>query len=178
VLQIPAFLCRQTDLIVAAARTGRPVHVKKGPFLAPADMAHVAAKVSAAGTGGVLLCERGTSFGHGDLVVDMRGLPIMAATGHPVIFDATHSVQQPGAGAGGTGGRRGFVPALARAAVAIGVAGLFIESHDRPDAALSDAATQFPLDRMPALIADLAAFDALAKTRPRPFDPDGQDNAA
>ena len=164
VLQIPAFLCRQTDLLAAAAATGRVVNVKKGQFLAPWDMRHVAGKVAERGTGGVLVTERGTSFGYNTLVSDMRALPIMAtATGAPVIFDATHSVQQPGGQGDTSGGQREFVPVLARAAVAVGVAGVFIETHERPEAALSDGPNMVPLDAMPALLRTLQGFDRLAK---------------
>ncbi|BDV35475.1 3-deoxy-8-phosphooctulonate synthase [Methylocystis iwaonis] len=163
-LQIPAFLCRQTDLIAAAARTGRPVNIKKGQFIAPWDMEYPAQKARAAGAAGVLLTERGTSFGYNALVADMRGLPIMQETGAPVIFDATHSVQQPGGRGGASGGERRFVAALARAAVAVGVAGLFLETHPDPDAALSDSATQLPLRELAALVETLMAFDRLAKS--------------
>ncbi len=163
VLQIPAFLCRQTDLLLAAGETGAVVNIKKGQFLAPWDMAHAADKVASTGNTRILLCERGTSFGYGALVTDFRGLPQMAATGHPVIFDATHSVQQPGALGGASGGQREFVPVLARAAVAVGVAGLFIETHEDPDRAPSDGPNMVPLDQMGALIARLAAFDRIAK---------------
>ena len=165
ILQIPAFLCRQTDLLVAAARTGRVVNVKKGQFLAPWDMANVAAKVTGAGNPNVLLTERGASFGYNTLVSDMRALPIMAETGAPVIFDATHSVQQPGGRGSTSGGQREFVPVLARAAVAVGVAGLFIETHRDPDRAPSDGPNMVPLRDMPALLAELKAFDNLAKGR-------------
>ncbi|HEX4768942.1 MAG TPA: 3-deoxy-8-phosphooctulonate synthase [Lichenihabitans sp.] len=163
ILQIPAFLCRQTDLLVAAARTGRAVNVKKGQFLAPWDMKNVAAKLVGAGNADVLLTERGVSFGYNTLVSDMRALPIMAETGAPVIFDATHSVQQPGAQGTTSGGQREFVPVLARAAVAVGVAGIFIETHERPETAPSDGPNMVPLADMPALIARLQAFDRLAK---------------
>ena len=163
VLQIPAFLCRQTDLLVAAAATGRAINVKKGQFLAPWDMAHVAAKVRAAGNDRVLLTERGTSFGYNALVSDFRGLPIMAETGCPVVFDATHSVQQPGGLGGRSGGQREFVPVLARAAVAVGVAAVFMETHQDPDRAPSDGPNMVPLREMPALIAALREFDRLAK---------------
>ena len=163
VLQIPAFLCRQTDLLVAAARTGRAVNVKKGQFLAPWDMAHVAAKLAGEGNGRILLTERGTSFGYNTLVSDMRGLPVLAATGYPVVFDATHSVQQPGGAGDRSGGERAHVPVLARAAVAVGVAALFIETHPDPDAAPSDGPNMVPLREMPALLARLQAFDRLAK---------------
>jgi 2-dehydro-3-deoxyphosphooctonate aldolase (KDO 8-P synthase) len=165
ILQIPAFLCRQTDLLVAAARTGRVVNVKKGQFLAPWDMANVAAKVTAAGNPNVMLTERGASFGYNTLVSDMRSLPIMAETGAPVIFDATHSVQQPGGQGSTSGGQREFVPVLARAAVAVGVAGVFIETHQDPDKAPSDGPNMVPLKEFEALLAQLKAFDALAKGR-------------
>jgi 2-dehydro-3-deoxyphosphooctonate aldolase (KDO 8-P synthase) len=164
VLQIPAFLCRQTDLLVAAARTGRVVNVKKGQFLAPWDMVHAAAKVQDSGNPNVMLTERGASFGYNTLVSDMRSLPIMARTGLPVIFDATHSVQQPGGQGATSGGQREFVPVLARAAVAVGVAGIFIETHEDPDTAPSDGPNMVPLRDMPALLARLIAFDSLAKT--------------
>ncbi|MGQ9365365.1 3-deoxy-8-phosphooctulonate synthase [Azospirillum sp. ST 5-10] len=163
VLQIPAFLCRQTDLLVAAARTGRAVNVKKGQFLAPWDMRNVAAKLAAAGNENVLLCERGVSFGYNTLVSDLRALPIMAETGFPVVFDATHSVQQPGGQGTSSGGQREFVPVLARAAVAVGVAALFVETHQDPDRAPSDGPNMVPLAEMPALLARLQAFDRLAK---------------
>ena len=163
VLQIPAFLCRQTDLLVAAARTGRAVNVKKGQFLAPWDMAHVAAKVTEAGNPRVILTERGASFGYNTLVSDMRALPIMARTGHPVVFDATHSVQQPGGQGASSGGQREFVETLARAAVAVGVAGLFIETHQDPDRAPSDGPNMVPLSQFEALVARLQAIDALVK---------------
>ncbi len=162
VLQIPAFLCRQTDLLLAAAETGRAVNVKKGQFLSPLDMNNVAAKLAGAG-GGVLLTERGTSFGYNTLVSDMRALPIMGATGHPVIFDATHSAQQPGGLGGASGGQREFVPVLARAAVSVGVAGVFIETHADPDHAPSDGPNMMPLRSMEALLRELMEFDALAK---------------
>lgn len=163
VLQIPAFLCRQTDLLVAAAKTGRVVNVKKGQFLAPWDMANVAAKVTGTGNPNVMLTERGASFGYNTLVSDMRSLPIMAETGAPVIFDATHSVQQPGGKGATSGGQREFVPVLARAAVAVGVAGLFIETHPDPDKAPSDGPNMVPLKELEGLLAQLKAFDALAK---------------
>ena len=163
VLQIPAFLCRQTDLLVAAAATGRVVNVKKGQFLAPWDMRNVIAKVTGAGNTRVLATERGVSFGYNTLVSDMRALPIMAAMGAPVIFDATHSVQQPGGQGTSSGGQREFVPVLARAAVAVGVAGVFIETHADPDHAPSDGPNMVPLRDFPALIETLLAFDALAK---------------
>ena len=163
VLQIPAFLCRQTDLLIAAANTGRAVNVKKGQFLAPWDMANVADKIRGAGNDKVLLTERGTSFGYNTLVSDMRGLPILAETGCPIVFDATHSVQQPGGKGTSSGGERRFVPVLARAAVAIGVAAVFIETHEDPDRAPSDGPNMVPLSELPALLADLQAFDELAK---------------
>ena len=164
VLQIPAFLCRQTDLLLAAAATGKVVNVKKGQFLAPWDMKNVAAKIYDAGNPDVLVTERGASFGYNTLVTDFRGLPIMAREiGAPVIFDATHSVQQPGGQGTSSGGQREFVPVLARAAVAVGVAGLFIETHDRPDEAFSDGPNMVPLSEMPALLERLIAFDRLAK---------------
>ncbi len=163
VLQIPAFLCRQTDLLVAAGETGRAINVKKGQFLAPWDMAHVAAKIAATGNQRILLCERGVSFGYNTLVSDMRALPIMARTGYPVVFDATHSVQQPGGQGASSGGQREFAPVLARAALAVGVAAVFIETHPDPDQAPSDGPNMIPLREMPALIARLKRFDALAK---------------
>jgi 2-dehydro-3-deoxyphosphooctonate aldolase (KDO 8-P synthase) len=164
VLQIPAFLCRQTDLLVAAAKTGRVVNVKKGQFLAPWDMANVAAKITGAGNPNVMVTERGASFGYNTLVSDMRSLPIMAETTRaPVIFDATHSVQQPGGKGTSSGGQREFVPVLARAAVAVGVAGVFIETHQNPDAAPSDGPNMVPLKEMEALLRQLQAFDRVAK---------------
>ncbi|WP_420102491.1 3-deoxy-8-phosphooctulonate synthase [Bosea sp. (in: a-proteobacteria)] len=163
VLQIPAFLCRQTDLLVAAAKTGRAVNVKKGQFLAPWDMVHVAAKLTESGNPNVMLTERGASFGYNTLVSDMRSLPIMAETGAPVIFDATHSVQQPGGKGASSGGQREFVPVLARAAVAVGVAGVFIETHPDPDKAPSDGPNMVPLTEFRSLIEQLMAFDGLAK---------------
>jgi 2-dehydro-3-deoxyphosphooctonate aldolase (KDO 8-P synthase) len=164
ILQIPAFLCRQTDLLVAAARTGRVVNVKKGQFLAPWDMANVARKITQAGNPNVMVTERGASFGYNTLVSDMRALPIMAeTTGAPVIFDATHSVQQPGGRGPSSGGERRFVPVLARAAVAVGVAGVFIETHEDPDRAPSDGPNMVPLRDMERLLAELKAFDRLAK---------------
>jgi len=165
VLQIPAFLCRQTDLLVAAAQTGRVIKVKKGQFLAPWDMRNVVAKVVASGNPNVLLTERGASFGYNTLVTDMRALPIMAETGCPVIFDATHSVQQPGGQGTSSGGDRRFVPVLARAAVAVGVAGLFIETHPDPDHAPSDGPNMVPLKDFRPLMAELMAIDALVKKR-------------
>ncbi len=163
VLQIPAFLCRQTDLLVAAAKTGKAINVKKGQFLAPWDMKNVLNKLNASGNPNVLLCERGASFGYNTLVSDMRSLPIMAAMGAPVIFDATHSVQQPGGQGGSTGGQREFVETLARAAVAVGVAGLFIETHEDPDHAPSDGPNMVNIKDMPRLLEKLLAFDAVAK---------------
>jgi 2-dehydro-3-deoxyphosphooctonate aldolase (KDO 8-P synthase) len=165
VLQIPAFLCRQTDLLIAAAETGRVVNVKKGQFLAPWDMANVVAKITAAGNRDVLVTERGASFGYNTLVSDFRALPILArSTGAPVIFDATHSVQQPGGQGTSSGGEREFVPVLARAAVAVGVAGLFIETHQDPDKAPSDGPNMVPLKEMEGLLRKLMAFDQVAKT--------------
>ena len=163
ILQIPAFLCRQTDLLVAAAQTGRAINVKKGQFLAPWDMTNVAAKLAGSGNERIILCERGASFGYNTLVSDMRSLPIMAATGYPVMFDATHSVQQPGGQGGSSGGQREFVAPLARAAIAVGVAAVFIETHQDPDAAPSDGPNMVPLRDMPALLRRLKAFDDLAK---------------
>ena len=167
VLQIPAFLCRQTDLLAAAAATGRAVNVKKGQFLAPWDMANVVAKLTGAGNRNVLVTERGASFGYNTLVSDMRALPILArSTGAPVIFDATHSVQQPGGQGTSSGGEREFVPVLARAAVAVGVAGVFIETHQDPDRAPSDGPNMVPLKQMEALLRRLVEFDRLAKNGP------------
>ena len=163
VLQIPAYLCRQTDLLLAAAVTGKAVNVKKGQFLAPWDMANVVAKITGGGNPNVLVTERGASFGYNTLVSDMRALPIMARTGAPVIFDATHSVQQPGGKGTSSGGEREFVPVLARAAVAVGVAGVFIETHPDPDRAPSDGPNMVPLREFEALVKRLMAFDALAK---------------
>jgi len=163
VLQIPAFLCRQTDLLIAAAKTGRAVNVKKGQFLAPWDMANVVEKITGAGNRNVLVTERGVSFGYNTLVSDMRALPVLAKLGAPVIFDATHSVQQPGGKGTSSGGEREFVPVLARAAVAVGVAGLFIETHQTPDKAPSDGPNMMPLKAMEPLLARLKEFDALAK---------------
>ena len=164
VLQIPAFLCRQTDLVVAAARTGRVVKIKKGQFLAPWDMKNVIAKALGAGNPNVLVTERGASFGYNTLVTDMRALPQMAAMGTPVIFDATHSVQQPGGQGTSSGGQREFVPVLARAAVAVGVAGLFIETHQDPDKAPSDGPNMVPLGEFEALLKSLKAIDAVVKS--------------
>ena len=163
-LQIPAFLCRQTDLLVAAAKTWLPVMVKKGQFLAPQDMAHVAEKVTSAGNTKVLLVERGTTFGYNNLVVDMRALPIMKQTGYPVIFDASHSVQLPGGAGGTSSGQRQFVEPLARAAVAVRVAGVFIETHPDPDKALSDGPNMVPLYRMHGIMRRLTAIDDLVKS--------------
>ncbi len=163
VLQIPAFLCRQTDLLVAAAATGRAVNVKKGQFLAPWDMRNVIAKVTGSGNPRVLATERGASFGYNTLVSDMRSLPIMAGFGAPVVFDATHSVQQPGGQGSSSGGDRRFVPPLARAAVAVGVAAVFIETHQDPDNAPSDGPNMVPLDQLPALVETLMALDRVAK---------------
>lgn len=166
IIQIPAFLSRQTDLLLAAGRTGAVVNVKKGQFLAPWDMANVADKVASTGSERILLTERGVSFGYNTLVADMRSLPIMARTGWPVVMDATHSVQQPGGQGGSSGGQREFAPVMARAAVSLGVAGVFIETHEAPDSAPSDGPNMIPLDRMPALIDSLMRFDALAKADP------------
>ena len=161
-LQIPAFLCRQTDLLLAAAATGKPVNIKKGQFLSPWEMRHVLAKARSTGNERICLCERGSSFGYNNLVVDMRGLEIMKTTGHPVIFDATHSVQLPGAGDGKSGGQREFVAPLARAAVAVGVAGLFLETHPDPDAAPCDG-PMLPFTALPSLLATLKELDRIAK---------------
>jgi 2-dehydro-3-deoxyphosphooctonate aldolase (KDO 8-P synthase) len=165
ILQIPAFLCRQTDLLVAAAATGKVVKIKKGQFLAPWDMKNVVAKVTGSGNPNVLVTERGASFGYNTLVVDMRGLPIMAETGAPVIFDATHAVQQPGGQGTSSGGDRRFVPVLARAAVAVGVAGLFIETHQDPDKAPSDGPNMVPLKQLEGLLRDLMTLDRVAKAQ-------------
>jgi 2-dehydro-3-deoxyphosphooctonate aldolase (KDO 8-P synthase) len=165
ILQIPAFLCRQTDLLIAAAQTGKPINVKKGQFLAPWDMKNVVAKITDTGNRNVLVTERGVSFGYNTLVSDMRALPILAqSTGAPVIFDATHSVQQPGGQGSSSGGERAFVPVLARAAVAIGVAGVFIETHERPEEAISDGPNMVPLQDMPHLLEQLIAYDKLTKS--------------
>ena len=166
VLQIPAFLCRQTDLLVAAAKTGKPINVKKGQFLAPWDMAKVLEKITSAGNDKVMLCERGASFGYNTLITDMRSLPILARTGQPVVFDATHSVQQPGGQGGTSGGQREFAPILARAAVAIGVAAIFMETHQDPDNAPSDGPNMIPLSEIKDVIEMLMEFDQLAKGRP------------
>jgi 2-dehydro-3-deoxyphosphooctonate aldolase (KDO 8-P synthase) len=165
VLQIPAFLCRQTDLLIAAGDTGKPINVKKGQFLAPWDMKNVAAKIASTGNENVLLCERGASFGYNTLVSDMRSLPIMAETGYPVVFDATHSVQQPGGQGETSGGERKFVPVLARAAVAVGVAMVFMETHQDPDKAPSDGPNMVHLKDMPGLLATLVEIDRIAKRR-------------
>ena len=164
VLQIPAFLCRQTDLLLAAGETGKAINVKKGQFLAPWDMQHVAAKIASTGNHNILLCERGASFGYNTLVSDMRALPIMARTGYPIVFDATHSVQQPGGQGASSGGQREFAPVLARAALAVGVAAVFIETHQDPDKAPSDGPNMIPLREMEALVTRLAHFDRLAKS--------------
>ncbi len=166
VLQIPAFLCRQTDLLLAAGETDAAINVKKGQFLAPWDMEHVAAKIASTGNERILLCERGASFGYNALVADMRSLPIMARTGRPVVMDATHSVQQPGGLGQASGGQREFAPVMARAAVAIGVAAVFLETHPDPDNAPSDGPNMIPLEAMADLIATLMAFDRLSKARP------------
>ncbi|MET0337888.1 MAG: 3-deoxy-8-phosphooctulonate synthase [Caulobacter sp.] len=165
VIQIPAFLCRQTDLLLAAAATGRAINIKKGQFLAPWDMKNVIAKVTGAGNPNVMACERGASFGYNTLVSDMRSLPIMSEIGCPVVFDATHSVQQPGGQGTSSGGQREFVPVLARAAVAIGVAAVFIETHPDPDNAPSDGPNMVPMNQFEGLIAELLEYDALAKKR-------------
>jgi 2-dehydro-3-deoxyphosphooctonate aldolase (KDO 8-P synthase) len=166
VIQIPAFLCRQTDLLIAAGETGCAVNIKKGQFLAPWDMANVAAKVESTGNTRILLTERGVSFGYNTLVADMRSLPTMARTGYPVIMDATHSVQQPGGLGGASGGQREFAPAMARSAVALGIAGVFIETHEAPDTAPSDGPNMIPLDQMPRLLETLMAIDRVAKADP------------
>ena len=169
ILQIPAFLCRQTDMLLAAGNTGKVVNVKKGQFLAPWDMPNVVAKIESTGNKRILLTERGTSFGYNTLVADMRSLPQMAQTGYPVVMDATHSVQQPGGRGGSSGGQREFAPVMARAAVAIGVGAVFIETHEDPDNAPSDGPNMIYLDQMPALVASLMKFDALAKEYPLTF---------
>ena len=166
IIQIPAFLCRQTDLLLAAGRSGAAVNIKKGQFLAPWDMPNVADKVASTGNERILLTERGVSFGYNTLVADMRSLPIMARTGWPVIMDATHSVQQPGGQGSASGGQREFAPVMARAAVSLGIAGVFIETHEAPDTAPSDGPNMIPLDQMAPLIASLMRFDALAKAEP------------
>lgn len=166
VLQIPAFLCRQTDLLLAAGKTGKAIHVKKGQFLAPWDMKNVAEKIASTGNENIMLCERGASFGYNTLVSDMRSLPIMAQTGYPVVFDATHSVQQPGGQGTTSGGQREFVPVLARAALAIGVAGVFIETHEDPNNAPSDGPNMVPITRLEELLKLLKDIDTLAKANP------------
>ncbi|MDF2369439.1 MAG: 3-deoxy-8-phosphooctulonate synthase [Rhizobiaceae bacterium] len=163
ILQIPAYLCRQTDLLLAAGETGKAINVKKGQFLAPWDMANVAEKIAATGNSNILLCERGTTFGYNTLVTDFRGLPKMAETGYPIVFDATHSVQQPGGQGASSGGQREYAPVLARAALAVGCASVFIETHDNPDAAPSDGPNMIPIDQMKAMLARLKAYDNLAK---------------
>lgn len=164
VLQIPAFLCRQTDLLLAAGETGRVINIKKGQFLAPWDMANVAAKVASTGNDNIMLCDRGTCFGYNTLVSDFRSLPQMASTGYPVVFDATHSVQQPGGMGATTGGQREFAPVLSRAACAVGVSALFIETHQDPDNAPSDGPNMIPIDQMQGLIGTLCKIDAIAKS--------------
>ena len=166
VMQIPAFLCRQTDLLLAAGETGAVINVKKGQFLAPWDMPNVVSKIESTGNTRILLTERGTSFGYNTLVADMRSLPQMAATGYPVVMDATHSVQQPGGMGGSSGGQREFAPVMARAAVSLGIASVFIETHEAPDTAPSDGPNMIPLDQMDALMSSLMAFDKLAKEDP------------
>jgi len=166
VLQIPAFLCRQTDLLVAAAKTGRAVNVKKGQFLAPWDMDNVVKKLREAGNDNVMVCERGASFGYNTLVSDMRSIPILAKTGCPVVYDATHSVQQPGGQGGTSGGQREFAPVLARAAVSLGIAAVFIETHEEPDRAVSDGPNMIPLKDLSQVLETLCEFDKLAKARP------------
>ena len=166
ILQIPAFLCRQTDLLVAAARTGKAINVKKGQFLAPWDMANVVKKITDAGNPNVMVCERGASFGYNTLISDMRSLPIMAQTGCPVVFDATHSVQQPGGQGSASGGQREFAPVLARAAVAVGVAAVFMETHQDPDNAPSDGPNMIPLKQLEGIVEILLELDRLAKARP------------
>ncbi|MBE1296585.1 MAG: 3-deoxy-8-phosphooctulonate synthase [Rhodobacteraceae bacterium] len=166
ILQIPAFLCRQTDMLLAAGRTGKAVNIKKGQFLAPWDMANVVAKVESTGNDKILLTERGASFGYNALVADMRSLPIMAQTGYPVAMDATHAVQQPGGQGGSSGGKREFAPVMARAAVSLGISAVFIETHEDPDSAPSDGPNMIYLDDMPKLVETLMAFDRLAKANP------------
>jgi 2-dehydro-3-deoxyphosphooctonate aldolase (KDO 8-P synthase) len=168
VLQIPAFLCRQTDLLLAAGATGKAVNIKKGQFVAPHDMAHAAGKVASTGNERILLCERGAMFGYNNLVVDMRALPIMAQTGYPVVMDATHATAQPSGLGDSSGGEREFGPVLARAAAAIGVAAMFIETHEDPDRALCEGQTMLPLKSLPALLETLVEFDRIAKARPEP----------
>ncbi len=166
IMQIPAFLCRQTDLLLAAGETGAVINVKKGQFLAPWDMPNVVAKIESTGNKRIMLTERGSSFGYNTLVADMRSLPTMAKTGYPVVMDATHSVQQPGGMGGSSGGQREFAPVMARAAVSLGIAAVFIETHEDPDNAPSDGPNMIPLDQMDALVKSLMAFDALAKADP------------
>jgi 2-dehydro-3-deoxyphosphooctonate aldolase (KDO 8-P synthase) len=166
ILQIPAFLCRQTDLLLAAGETGAAINVKKGQFLAPWDMANVAAKVASTGNHRILLTERGVSFGYNTLIADMRALPEMMKTGYPVVMDATHSVQQPGGRGSASGGQREFAPVMARSAVALGIAAVFIETHEAPDTAPSDGPNMIPVDEMPALVRSLMRFDAMAKADP------------
>ena len=166
ILQIPAFLCRQTDLLLAAAGTGRAINVKKGQFLAPWDMKNVIAKIESAGNRSILLCERGTSFGYNTLVTDMRSIPILAGSGYPVVIDATHSVQQPGGLGGSSGGQREFAPVIARSAVALGVAAIFLETHERPDTAPSDGANMIRLGDMESVLEPIVALDRVAKTYP------------
>ena len=166
ILQIPAFLCRQTDLLLAAGETGKPINIKKGQFLAPWDMKNAAAKIASTGNEQILLCERGTSFGYNTLVVDMRALPIMARTGYPVVFDATHAVAQPSGLGDRSGGEREFAPVLARAAAAVGVAAMFLETHQDPDRAPCEGPTMLPLKSLPAILEQLIAFDRLAKAHP------------
>ena len=166
IMQIPAFLCRQTDLLLAAGQTGAVINVKKGQCLAPWDMPNVVSKIENTGNKRIMLTERGTSFGYNTLVADMRGLPQMAKTGYPVVMDATHSVQQPGGMGGSSGGQREFAPVMARAAVSLGIASVFIETHEAPDTAPSDGPNMIPLDQMDGLVASLMQFDALAKTDP------------
>ena len=166
IIQIPAFLCRQTDLLLAAGETGAVINVKKGQFLAPWDMPNVVAKIESTGNKRIILTERGTSFGYNTLVADMRALPEMMKTGYPVVMDATHSVQQPGGQGGSSGGQREFAPVMARAAVSLGIAGVFIETHEDPDRAPSDGPNMIPFAQMPALVAGLMAFDRLAKADP------------
>jgi len=170
ILQIPAFLCRQTDLLLAAGKTGRVINVKKGQFLAPWDMANVASKIASTGNKNILLTERGVSFGYNTLVSDFRGLPTMAETGYPVVYDATHSVQQPGGLGGASGGKREFAPVLARAAVAVGVAALFIETHEDPDNSPSDGPNMVRLSQMPEILATLKRLDDVAKAEPVDLD--------
>ncbi|MCH8212682.1 MAG: 3-deoxy-8-phosphooctulonate synthase [Proteobacteria bacterium] len=178
VLQIPAFLCRQTELLLAAGRTGRPINVKKGQFLAPWDMANVVAKIESTGNKNILVCERGASFGYNTLISDMRALPILAATGCPVVFDATHSVQQPGGEGTRSGGQREFAPVLARAAVAVGVAAVFMETHQDPDKAPSDGPNMIPLSELPEIVETLLEIDRVAKARPIVLQPGPEQDTA